>query len=104
MDALIEKHPYYAVSTVPAALYPKAANDEDIQTVGVMTTLVTSADVDADAVYEVTKAIFENLETFRGMHDAFAGLTPDGMVNSGISIPYHPGAKRYFVEAGLLSE
>jgi len=104
MESLIEKHPYYATSVIPAALYPKATNEEDIQTVGVMTTLVTSADVSEEVVYEVTKTIFENVENLRGMHDAFAGLTPAGMVKNGISIPYHPGAKKYFLEKGLLPQ
>jgi TRAP transporter TAXI family solute receptor len=104
MESLIEKHPYYAVSTIPVTLYPQATNEEDIQTVGVMTTLITSADVPAEVIYEVTKAIFENIDAFRGMHDAFAGLTPQGMVENGISIPYHPGAKKYFLQAGLLTE
>jgi hypothetical protein len=104
MESLIERHPYYARSRIPASLYPKTTNEEDIETIGVMTTLVTSTDVPEQVVYEITKAIFENLDSFRQMHPAFADLNPGEMVGNGISIPHHDGARRYFLEAGLLDE
>lgn len=104
MEGLIARHPYYAASTIPAALYPKSVNEDDVETVGVMTTLVTSENVPEEVIYTITKAVFENLDSFRGMHPAFAGLTAEGMVKNGISIPYHPGARRYFLEAGLLTD
>ena len=79
------------------------AHAEDVPTIGVMTTLVTSADVPADVVYTLTKALFENLDEFREQHPAFAGLTPEGMLR-GLTAPLHEGATRYYLEAGLIED
>ncbi|HET6428846.1 MAG TPA: TAXI family TRAP transporter solute-binding subunit [Phycisphaerae bacterium] len=100
MDELIAASPYYAVASVPVALYPKAVNTEDVPTVGVMTTVVTSARVSDDVVYAVTREIFENLDELKSQHPAFARLTAESM-RKGLSAPIHPGAMKYFKEAGL---
>jgi TRAP-type uncharacterized transport system substrate-binding protein len=46
----------------------------------------------------VVKAVFENIDQFRGLHPAFANLDPAQMANDGLSAPLHPGAERYFRE------
>jgi len=63
---------------------------------------VTSADVSEDIVYNVVKAIFENLDQFKALHPALANLDPAQMVNDGNSAPLHDGALKYYREAGLL--
>ena len=103
MELLLESAPYYAETVIPAELYPNAANTEDIPTIGVMTTFVTSADVPSVVVYTVTRALFENLDQFREQHPAFATLTPEGMLR-GLTAPLHPGARRYYIEAGLIED
>lgn len=103
MESLLESAPYYAETVIPAGLYPNAANTEDIPTIGVMTTFVSSVDVPADVAYTVTKALFENLDEFREQHPAFAILTLEGMLR-GLTAPLHAGARRYFLEAGLIEE
>lgn len=102
METLLADRPYYAQTSIPAQLYPQAANTEDIPTIGVMTTLVTSANVPENVVYAVTKALLDNLEEFKTMHPAFASLDARTMATSGISAPIHAGALRYFREAGLI--
>jgi TRAP transporter TAXI family solute receptor len=77
-------------------------NDEDTTTFGVGATFVTSAEVPDDVVYEVTKGVFENLDQFKSLHPAFTNLTAEEMVADGLSAPLHPGAERYYREAGLL--
>jgi TRAP transporter TAXI family solute receptor len=101
MGALLEEHPYYSEASIPMALYPKAKNEGDVETIGVMTTIVTSAQVPEDVVYAVTRALFEDLESFKEQHPAFAALTPEAMLR-GLSAPLHDGASRYYLEAGLL--
>lgn len=103
MDALLAKTPYYAKAVIPISQYPNAANETDVVTIGVMTTLVTSADVDDDIVYAVTKELFENLDDFRKTHPALAGLTKESML-TGLTAPLHDGALKYFKEAGLLTK
>jgi uncharacterized protein len=50
----------------------------------------------------VVKAVFENFEDFKKLHPAFAILDKEEIVTGGLSAPLHPGAERYFKEAGLM--
>ncbi|MBJ3761165.1 TAXI family TRAP transporter solute-binding subunit [Maribius pontilimi] len=102
VEKLVEENGYYRVATIPGGMY--RGNDEDTQTFGVGATFVTSTAVSDDVVYEVVKAVFENLDQFRGLHPAFANLTAEEMANDGLAAPLHPGAQRYYEEAGLLAE
>jgi hypothetical protein len=67
-----------------------------------MATFVTSANVSEDVVYEVTRAVFENLDDFRSLHPAFQNLDPEDMISNALSAPLHPGAERYFKEKGWM--
>lgn len=100
VEKLLEKYPYYAQATIPIALYPNADNKEDVQTFGVMATFVTSAKVPDDVVYAITKEVFENFEDFKQLHPAYQVLTKTNMLE-GLSAPIHPGAMKYYKEAGL---
>ncbi len=60
---------------------------------GVGATFVTSANVPDDVVYEVVKAVFENIDQFRALHPAFADLDPSEMAQDGLSAPLHPGGR-----------
>ncbi len=101
IEKLLEKYSYYAKSYVPVKEYPGAENDSDVQTFGVKATLVTSAQVPDHMVYAVTKEVFENLDQFKTLHPAFAVLTRENMLE-GLSAPIHPGALKYYQEAGLI--
>jgi TRAP transporter TAXI family solute receptor len=100
IDDMLQSVPYYTKATIPINLYPGASNKHDIKTFGVKATLVTSAAVPDDIVYIVTKAIFENFTDFRKLHPAYSSLSRESMLK-GLSAPIHPGAMRYFKEAGL---
>ena len=93
------KKPYYAWAKIPQGTYKSTT--ADVKTWGVMATFVTSADTPDDVVYEVTRAVFENLDDFRKLHPAFRNLDPKGMVSNAISAPIHAGALKYFKEKGL---
>ena len=97
---LVEEHPYYAFATIPKGTYK--TTDADVTTFGVKATFVTSAEVPEDIVYEVTRAVFENLEDFRSLHPAFANLDPKEMIKEGLSAPLHPGAVKYYKEKGWM--
>lgn len=101
VDALIKKYPYYAKAVIPIALYEGALNKEDVPTVGVKATFVTSAKTPDDVVYAIVKEIFDNLESFKTLHPAYAVLTQQNMLE-GLSAPLHSGAAKYFKETGLL--
>lgn len=101
LDKLIEEKPYYARAVVPAKFYPGALNKEDAQTFGVKATFVTSAKVPDEVVYAITKEVFENFEEFKKLHPAYEVLTKKGMLE-GMTAPIHPGAMKYYKEAGLM--
>jgi TRAP transporter TAXI family solute receptor len=101
VEKLVAKFPYYAPAVIPVALYPGVGNTEDVLSFGVKATLITSADVAAEVVYAVTKEVFENLEEFKRLHPAYSTLTKESMLQ-GMSAPIHPGAMRYYKEAGMM--
>lgn len=100
IDKMLEKYPYYAKSIIPHSFYRYASNTDDVETVGVKATFVTSRNVDEDIVYAITKEVFENFETFISLHPAYQVLTKENMLK-GLSAPIHKGALRYYREVGL---
>lgn len=97
---LVAENPFYAFATIPKATYRTSTTD--VTTFGVMATFVTSADQPDDVVYEVVRAVFENIEDFRILHPAFVNLDPSRMITDGLSAPLHPGAVRYYKEKGWM--
>jgi len=102
IERLVDETPYYFQALIPAGTYP--GQEADVWTFGVGATLVTSTGTTENAVYHLTRAVFENFDTFRGMHPAFSVLNPRRMVEQGLSAPVHDGALRYYREAGLISD
>lgn len=100
-EDLLANNPYYARSMIPVKYYPNVANETDVPTFGVKATLCTSSEVPEETVYTLTKALFENLDQFKQLHPALEQLDAKSMLE-GLSAPLHPGAERYYREAGLL--
>lgn len=100
IDHLIATYPYYEASVIPGGIY--AGNPDDVPTIGTRAILVTSSNIADDLAYALVKAVFENFDDFRRLHPALMKLSLKDMVPSGAVIPIHPGALRYFREAGLL--
>ena len=100
MDKLLAASPYYTETTIPIKHYPELDNTDDVPSIGVVTTIVTSAKVPDHVVHAVTQAVFDHLDRLREMHPALSDLTKEGMLK-GLSAPIHPGALRYFEQVGL---
>jgi len=102
IDRLIAEKKYYVKTVLPVGeFYRGAENAGDVDTFGVIATLCTSSRAPDRVVYLITKELFDNLDHFRRQHPAHAGLTREGMLE-GLTAPLHPGAMRYFKEAGLM--
>jgi hypothetical protein len=103
IDKLVADNPFYIKTVLGMQrLYPGlAAQLDEVATFGVVATLCTSTRVPEEVVYTLTKIVFENLNEFRRQHPAFAGLTREGM-REGLTAPLHPGAIKYYKEAGLM--
>lgn len=97
--ALVAASPFFTFATIPAGTY--STTEKDVTTFGVVATLITSADTDERIVYELTRAVMENIDDFRKLHPAFAKLEPKRMAKDGLTAPLHPGALRYYNERGL---
>lgn len=102
IEPLVKKFPYYSLTNIDMAQYPEATNaNEKVTTVGMLATFVTSAKVPDDVVYAITKEVVENLDEFKKLHPALEGLTRETMLE-GLTAPIHPGALKYYKEAGLM--
>ncbi|MFT5171131.1 MAG: TRAP transporter TAXI family solute receptor [Candidatus Marinamargulisbacteria bacterium] len=101
IEPFLKKHPYYTRSIIPISFYPNAENKNDVQTVGVKATLITTKLLSEKVVYAITKEVFENFETFKTLHQAYSRLTKEKMLQ-GLTAPIHVGALKYYQESGLL--
>ncbi|RGX56761.1 MULTISPECIES: TAXI family TRAP transporter solute-binding subunit [Anaerotruncus] len=97
---LIESYPFYTQYAIPGGSYNGV--DQDVMTVAVKATLIASDKLSEDAVYHLTKGIFDNKDAITDGHAKGAELDPAYAV-AGISVPFHPGAEKYFKEVGALS-
>ncbi|NLV37344.1 MAG: TAXI family TRAP transporter solute-binding subunit [Clostridiaceae bacterium] len=95
---LVEKYPFYTKYAVPGNSYKGIS--EDKQTVAVVATYIVSDELKEDLVYDMTKALFENADEIAKAHPKGAELNAEYSV-SGISIPIHPGALKYYKEIGV---
>ncbi|MEL6960064.1 MAG: TAXI family TRAP transporter solute-binding subunit [Pseudomonadota bacterium] len=84
--------------TIPAGTYP--GQDEDVQTIAQPNFLATSADLPDEHVYQLTKAIYENLEFLQAIHPATKAMAIERAI-AGLPLPLHPGAQRYYEEVGI---
>lgn len=94
-NALISKYGFYAPVNIEKESY--SVLTEDVPTVAVMATYIASNNLDEETVYQFTKGLFEEKENFE--HQKAALLNVDTGV-SGIAIPFHKGAARYYKEKG----
>ena len=100
VDKLVADNDYYRKAIVPAGMY--RGTPDDTATFGVGATFVSSTNTPSDTVYAVVKSVFENFDSFRKLHPAFANLKKEEMIKDGLSAPLHDGAVRYYKEAGLM--
>ena len=97
-NELCEEYGYFGYGTIASTVYDNMK--EDVNTMYVSNMVAVRADLDEDLVYEMTKAIFENLDIIKSSHKAASGLSLENAVR--VSIPMHPGAERYFKEVGAM--
>ncbi|MEQ9814249.1 MAG: TAXI family TRAP transporter solute-binding subunit [Azospirillaceae bacterium] len=88
----------YYEYVIPADTYPNLS--ADVTTVAQPNFLAVRADVDEEAVYLITRAMYENLPFLQNIHPATDAMSLDSAI-SGLPLPLHPGAIRYYEEAGL---
>ena len=97
IDQLLAESPYYSKYVIPADTY---GMDADATTVAVGAVVIVNDDVSEDAVYDFVSTIFENQDAITAQHAKGAELDLD-YAASMTSVPYHPGAAKYFAEKGF---
>ncbi len=102
IERLVQANSFYVKATIPGGMY--SGNPNDIETFGVKASIVTSEKANFDAVYNMTKSVFDNFDNFKTLHPVFSSLKKEDIVQAGNSAPIHPGALKYFKEAKLIKE
>ena len=87
--------------TIKGATYKEQGIAADVQTFQSPTVLIASSRASADAIYKLTKAIVEGRDEFANVVSIMKGVAPADMAQN-FGMPYHPGAEKYYREAGLL--
>ncbi len=97
---LVADNAYYAMATIPGGMY--TGSPDDTTTFGVGATFVTSTKTSPEVVYEIVKAVFDDIDRFKKMHPAFENLEPASMIKNNLSAPLHEGAIKYYKEKGWM--
>ena len=100
-DKLMADCPFYTVYEIPAGTY--AGQDAAVKTVTVKATLIVDAAASEADVYNLTAAIFDNIDAITAEHAKGAELSLEN-ATSGMTVPFHAGAAKYFAEKGITVE
>ena len=98
LEGMRKLNPGYTLVTVPKGTYPK--QEQDVKVIGYATHIVASCKLPADTVYAMTKTIAQQTVQLAAVVKGIAGLTPKKMAED-IGVPFHPGAARFYKEAGI---
>ena len=92
-------NPVYVAATIPANTYD--GQTADVPTASVPNLLVTRVGVSDEVVYLMTKSLFDHLDQLVQTHPAAKDISVKTAI-TGLPIPLHPGAERYYREVGIL--
>ncbi len=98
ISSVLEANEVFAAYTLPAGTYPGI--DEDITTIGTPNVLVVASEMDEQLAYDITETLYAHVDELRAIHPAANNTTVEFSMNA-TPIPLHPGALRYYQEAGI---
>jgi TRAP transporter TAXI family solute receptor len=96
---LMQKYPFLGAAKIPANTYK--GQTAEVTTVAVMAVLIAHPKLDNDTVYKMTKALFENQAELAAGHAKGKELDLR-TATKGVSIPFHPGAVKFYKEKGAM--
>jgi hypothetical protein len=99
LSIMTGKYPFLSAAVIPANSYKGVTTD--VKTAAVNAVLIAHPKLSDDVVYNLTKALFENQAELASAHAKGKVLSLQGAV-VGVSIPFHPGAAKYYKEKGVL--
>lgn len=99
IEEIVAKYPAYSAAVIPAGSY--AGFDQDIPTVAAVGALVTNKDMSEEAVYKITKMLYENVDFLKERLSYFKYFSLEHALD-GMSLDLHPGAAKFYKEQGIL--
>jgi TRAP transporter TAXI family solute receptor len=96
---IVKKYPFLSPFTIPANTYKNQT--KPIKTIAVNAVLIASTDMKSDVAYQIVKTLFENQNELAATHAKGKELNLK-TASTGVSIPFHPGAVKYYKEKGLM--
>jgi TRAP transporter TAXI family solute receptor len=103
LERMRESSTSYRRSVIPAGIYPGI--DKETPSIGFRALWIVSADASDELIYEITKALWN--DATRRLLEAHSPLGTEIRIESALddlAVPLHPGAKRFYREAGILSD
>nr|WP_280818109.1 TAXI family TRAP transporter solute-binding subunit [Zongyanglinia huanghaiensis] len=101
VDRLVKGASELSKTTIPGGVYDGVG--ASTESFGYNATVLSSADVPEQVVYEFVKATFQNIDKMRNQNPVWYDLQPSKMIRDGLVAPLHPGASKYYRERGWLN-
>lgn len=98
VEELQKQFPYYNKYVILSGTY--AGLDHNVTTVSIQATMIVSADMDEETVYNLTAGIYENTESVSAILARAIDMSVEN-ATTGITVPFHAGAAKYFAEKGI---
>lgn len=99
MENAIKEYKFLKLQTIPEGTYNGV--NKDVLTVATPALFITTKDMDEEVIYNITKALFENIEEIERVHAQGKNIKLETAVEA-MSVPLHPGAEKYYKEKGIL--
>lgn len=100
IDKVLAGNAAYIQTTIPAGTY--TGQTETTNTFGVKCLIIVTADMDADLVYDLCKAMNEHTEEMAAGNALLKDMTDPSFLCTQMPIPLHDGAQKYYSEQGLI--
>ena len=100
IDKVLAGNAAYIQTKIPAGTY--TGQDSDANTFGVKCLIIVTADMDADLVYDLCKAMNEHTEEMAAGTALLKDMTDPSFLCTQLPIPLHDGAQKYYSEQGLI--
>ncbi|ADE56584.1 MULTISPECIES: TAXI family TRAP transporter solute-binding subunit [Aminobacterium] len=99
-QTILKQCPFFASAVIPAGTYK--GFDKDLPTIAAVGALITYADMSDEVIYKTVKMMYENSQFLKDrLPNYFANFSLENALN-GCSMEVHPGALKYYKEAGLV--
>lgn len=100
LDKIVADNPSYYKTAIPAGTYP--GQDVDVPTFGVKCLVCVNANMDEQTAYDFAEAISTHVPNLVASHASMTSMEDPDFICNNIPIELHPGAARYYQEAGML--